>query len=134
MERSKIKRMILVIVSVFIISVVFTLLGNYPWEMSSFDLGKSTGLMMKSLIKVLVLLSVMAFLIRTFNIEKLIYLFITVFIFSLIITLVDNYPWDMSSYDLGKLAGLMLRRLVENLFIIGMIVLTINRFKLNKQS
>lgn len=131
MESSKIKRLILLIIAVFIISLIFTLIDTYPWDLSSYDLGKSTGLMMRHLLKVLVMLGLMTVIIRTFKIERLDLLILILFLSSLFFTVVTSYPWNFSSFEFGKLAGKMFVRMIENLLTLGLIYLIIKRFKLD---
>jgi hypothetical protein len=131
MENSKIKRLISLIFVVFIVSLVFTLVDSYPWNLSSYDLGKSTGLMMRHLIKILVMLALIMLIIRTFRIERLDLLILILLLSSFIFTIASSNPWNLSSFEFGKLAGKMFARMIENLLTLGLIYLSIKRFKLD---
>ena len=134
MNSSKIKSGILVIMTIFVVSFIFTLIDTYPWNMSSYDLGKSTGQVFRHLFQVVIMLALMVVVIRNFQIERPILLFLTIFLFSFAFTVANSYPWNFSSYELGQLTGQLFKKMITNLFTLGMIFLTIKRFRLGYQN
>jgi len=133
MDSSKIKAVILMIMTIFVVSFIFTLIDTYPWNMSSYDLGESTGQLFRHLFQVVIMLALMVVVIRNFQIERPILLFLTIFLFSVAFAMATSYPWNFSSFEFGQLTGQMFRKMTKNLFTLGMIFLTIRHFKLGYQ-
>jgi len=86
---------------------------------------------MRHLFEVFVMLGLMMLLIRTFKIKRLGLLILILFLFSLFFTIGTNYPWNLSSFEFGKLTGQMFGKLIKNLLTLGIIYLSIKRFKLD---
>jgi hypothetical protein len=53
MTNNKTKKFIIVIITVFILSFIYTIIDIYPTYNSAFDLGYSTGLIFGHMIKIL---------------------------------------------------------------------------------
>lgn len=131
MKDNKIKRLVSLILSVFLISLIFTLIDSYPWNKSAYDLGHSTGLMMRHLIEILAMFGMMILIVNTFKIEKLILLILTAFCIVFTISLFASYPWDnMSSYDFGRSVGHIFSQAIKIIILLGWLVSKSKLFRL----
>lgn len=61
------------------------------------------------------------------KIKKIVYLFIAIFALSVVFTLIDEYPFRNSAYDLGKSTGIVFRHMLKNFGFLGMVFFLINR-------
>jgi hypothetical protein len=67
MENSKIKKMILMIALILLISFIYTMVDTYPWKISTYNIGRYTGIMFKHLIKVLGLIVLIVLFIKNYK-------------------------------------------------------------------
>ena len=66
----KIVRVISLLLSVFVLSVIYALIDSDFSQISAFELGKLTGTIMRHFIKFIGILTLSVYIIRTFNINK----------------------------------------------------------------
>ena len=64
MESNKVKKVIILIIVVFVVSLLYTIVDTYPWNITSYDMGRYTGIIFKHIIKVLGLTGLFILLIR----------------------------------------------------------------------
>lgn len=67
MESSKITKMIIVLITVFILSFIYAVIDSFPTFSSAYDLGKTTGQTFKNMIKILGMLGLVVFVFRYFK-------------------------------------------------------------------
>jgi len=66
-KKSKISRLITVVLAIFFLSFLYSLIDNYPNYNSAFDFGKSTGEMFGHMLKILGMIILMALTFRCFK-------------------------------------------------------------------
>jgi len=64
---------------------------------------------------------------------RVLLLIVVVFIFSFVFAVIDNGYSNISSFELGKATGQMMKYFLKNLGILALIVLTYRLFKENNQ-
>ena len=67
MTNNKIWNLVIVIIAVFLLSFIYALIDHYPIYSSSYDIGKSTGLVFKQMIKILGMLGLIILVIRFYK-------------------------------------------------------------------
>lgn len=131
MEKNKIIRFVYLILSVMAISLFFTFIDNYSGDLSPYMIGFSAGQLFGHLIKVVFLLGLMVLVIRYFKIESLYFLMITLLVLSLVFSLVTTYSTNMDAFRFGRRTGEIFGNMIRNLLMLGLIVMTIRRFRLS---
>ena len=61
---NKIKKFVMFLLLVFVVSLLYTIVDTYPWNTSAYDIGKITGILFKHLIKIFGLAGLVVLLIR----------------------------------------------------------------------